>query len=173
MYKICKLLATHATLQCTCCALQAPEEIKHIIFECPVSAAIWTWIQLLLSTMSSSLQPVHITLLQVDDPIHLAIPRHLWRILQKVTCFCIWKARNNHFIPLPPTPWNHSGVVGQIWHRLKIYIKKDWCALLDKVDKCEDQSDWVATELACLYGANERVYSLLNHSITMPNALPT
>lgn len=108
VYRLRWIPINDPSLRCTRCSLLTPETIDHTIFGCPASQQIWEWVNTLLTTLSASTRAASVSLLQVfmADQVNSSIPQLLWRILRKISCFCIWKARNDHFIPLPPIPWN-------------------------------------------------------------------
>lgn len=119
--------------------------IDHTIFGFPTSQEIRMQINSLLTALISPTHVISVTMLQVfmTDPLHRLILKLLWCILPKISCFCIWKAWNDHYIPLPPTLWNRRAIIAQIWHRFRIYVQKEWHLLLTKGKRRGETHNWV------------------------------
>ena len=61
----------------------------------------------------------------------LPVPKKLWRVLQAIALWEIWKARSQHYMAeVHTTAW---GVIQKIWTRLCVYLKHFWSIKLRKV----------------------------------------
>lgn len=165
---------TDPSLRCTRCSRLQPETIQHTIFSCPASQDIWAWVNILLTSLSTSTSLPPLTLLQVfmADPVHSTIPQFLWQILRKIASFCIWKAQNEHYIPLHPIPWNRNVVIAHIWSRVRIYVQKEWHVLLSKVERRGESFVWAESNIERLLGSNDLIYRTTLHSLVLPCSPP-
>lgn len=127
-----------ASTWCTRCSLEVKENIIHCLWACPISLPCWRWGEELLRTASAShthhrsLSPIHI-FLAVALPAEWGVPEKLWHTVRAVLIWQIWKDRNSHYM----TGWPSTvqRITRKSWHRLSVYLRKEWQYLVSKVKK--------------------------------------
>lgn len=153
---------------CTRCSLGTREDIVHCIWDCPLSSECWQWGESLLTATSrngstcSGLLPSNVFL---ADPLpdHWQIPERFWQILRAVVCWQIWKDRNCHY--LDDKPASAQRVIRKSWHRLRVYLHKEWRYIARKVQMGKISIEEAENTMHQYFGSNPSIWNL--HALTL------
>lgn len=136
----CRFHTTPATdpgTWCTRCTAGVREDLMHCICSCSISIRRWQWGEFLLQA-SSPRRAAHIRLcpahvfIAAPLPEDWIVPDKLWHILKAILCWQIWKNRNKHYMAGKPA--TATKIIRKSWHRLGVYIRKEWRFLLKQVE---------------------------------------
>lgn len=153
---------------CTRCSLGLREDITHCIWACPLSTECWQWGETLLTASSrngsncSGLLPSNVFL---ADPLpeQWQVPERFWQILRAVVCRQIWKDRNSHY--LADKPASSQRVIRKSWHRLRVYLHKEWRYLARKVQMGKMSLEEAENTMHKYFGSNPSIWNL--HALTL------
>lgn len=121
----------------TPCNVGVREDIYHCIWPCPLSLHCWLWGESLFT--ATYLRQWHHLCGAPPSPCvyhptatDTMAPDKFWQILRAVICWQIWKDRNHgHFLAAKPD--NQHRIIRKSWHRLGVYLRKEWRYLVRKV----------------------------------------
>lgn len=160
---------------CKCCQLEVREDIVHCLWTCPVSASCWRWCEygLGLASMNDTVNIVlNPSFVFVAWPLPLTwqVPSKIWQILRPVLFWQIWKDRNAHFLAQKPA--NHNRIIRKSWHRLGMYLRKEWRYLVRKVHLGKISAS-EAEEIICdQFGRNPTIWNLHGLTLEVPPVPP-
>lgn len=127
------LPANDAATWCTRCDLAVREDISRCIWSCPLSNWCWQWGMSMLTAISHNRHnvgglPITLTAAHVfiahPLPVEWKILAKFWHILRAVSCWQIWKAKNEHYMANDRS--GHRRTIRKSWHRFGTYLRKEW-----------------------------------------------
>lgn len=167
--------ATDPDVWCTRCNLGIMEDTEHCVWSCPISATCWQWGNHLLRLSASNreanivLRPEHIFIASPlsDD---WRVPDRLWQILKAVLCWQIWKNLNAHFMAGKPA--TTEKVIRKAWHRLGMYIRKEWRFLGRKIEADKITVEEAQQLMLSRFGACPLIWNLHGLTLQIPPVPP-
>lgn len=173
------LPADDPLLRCTRCDLGAKEDVIHFLWSCPLALECWQWgFGLLrassdrrhrLGAIQGTLQPAHIFVAE-PLPHEWQIPLRLLQILRAVICWQVWKARNKHYMANRVT--DHRRTIRKAWHRLSMYLRKEWSHLMRKVHSGKITLAEADLKMKSYFGSNLEIWNLHGTVIQIPPIPP-
>lgn len=129
--------ATDPSTWCTRCTAGIREDLTHCIWSCSISEHCWLWgthlLHLSLGNSAATIQigPAHI-FIAAPLPVEWLVPEKLWHLLKAILCWQIWKNRNAHYMAGKQA--DAQKIVRKSWHRLGMYMQKEWRFLLKQIN---------------------------------------
>lgn len=167
--------ATDPNVWCTRCNTNTREDTIHCQWSCPISVTCWQWGAQLLQIATPNreavinLGPEHI-FIAIPLPENWQIPDRLWQTLKAILCWQIWKNRNAHFMAGKPA--EAEKVIRKAWHRLGMYLRKEWRHLTQKAEQGKITTDEAAQMMHSRFGDCPNIWNLHRLHLQIPPVPP-
>lgn len=160
---------------CTRCRGGHQEDVEHYIWGCEKSRLCWEWGDYLLGSVClSGPGQVRLTPAQIfiSDPLPVAwgVQENFWQVLREILCWQVWKNRNEHCFE--GTPSDPNKVIHKAWHRLGIYLRLEWCTLVNRVRSANISFDEVKLAMQAQFGSNPSIWNLHEWTLQVPPVPP-
>jgi hypothetical protein len=153
---------------CERCTLQSHEDLLHLLWSCPESEKIWTWVREVLILTGRLKGNFSFTAAQAllgakIDNAGRTFPYKLWEVIRGHAVWEIWVSRDRlHF---DKHPVSFQEVVYSIWSMLRQYVRIDWMALEEKVDNKTLTLDDAQVSIKYNFGDCEQFFSVSSAGI--------
>lgn len=167
--------ATHPCTWCTRCTTGIREDLTHCIWACEISAQSWLWGASILQ-MATSNQGARILLspeqvfIAVPLPNAWLVPDRLWQILKAILCWQIWKNRNAHYMAGKQA--STQKIIRKSWHRLGIYLRKEWRFLARKVELGKLSMEEATSTMKSQFSSCPSIWNLHGVTLQVPPVPP-
>lgn len=98
------------------------------------------------------------------------MPERFWQLLRAILCWQVWKDRNGHLLANKPA--SQQRVIKKSWHRLGVYLRKEWRYLGRKVHQGKITFDEAEHTMQTYFGSNPSIRNLHRLTLQVPPVPP-
>lgn len=152
---------TDESTWCKRCNTNSIEDLTHCLWDCNESQVVWRWITILTRGMTLvPASPIHLevrhALLGDEIEAEYHPPKKWWALLRAVTCWQLWKARNE--VTIQHKSSSIQALKARIWQHVRMHLTKEWKAAVRKGRKKTTPEIYARVNFCRDFGANRRVF---------------